>query len=224
MFGFSYVRAVGGAVALLSLVGCKTVIDADIFTADVLDFPDGVEGLTAPVVVGVDINDCDEKGPTMVDGLSASFDQVEFIGCVGENFNELASFRTQVSYVADGDLQGRALGIRVQRGAADEIEVWLIKDPIRMRAIWDQLPEDMTKYRKFDPEFFIEATLNNDLRESVSVTTDDVFADGAAIQGTQNFELPRRGQVRIQLSDVSNIAFKDVDHFAHIATFLVLTD
>ena len=77
----------------------------------------------------------------------------------------------------------------------------------------------MTQYQTYKLEPLLSAVLNNDLRETVSITTDDVYADGAPVQGTATRDLPRRDQIELVMSDVTNAAFGTVANASHIATF-----
>ena len=105
------------------------------------------------------------------------------------------------------------------RGEGKAYHVSYLTNPAGARAIWDALPEEMTQYQTYKLEPLLSAVLNNDLRETVSITTDDVYADGAPVQGTATRDLPRRDQIELVMSDVTNAAFGTVANASHIATF-----
>lgn len=211
--------------ALLALTACKTSVTSDLFTSDLVAATEG-ETVTAPIVIGLELpGDCAEEGPKMLSAIRRKMTDAEFIGCERVNYDTYARFRAQAEILLIGKndaaaLPNTAFAIGVAREGAT-FTIKYLRNPDATRAIWDALPEDMTKYKKYELNPVLSAVLNNDLRSTVRITTDDVFADGKPIQGTHSRDLPRRDQVEIAASNVTNSAFGSTDTHATIVVFTV---
>lgn len=205
------------------LAGCKTQISTDLFTSDLVAATKG-ESLTAPLVIGMEASSeqkCSETADSVLAAVQSQFASAEFIGCERADFTTFARFRVQAEIVAIAgevpDITAPfSIGVRVD---GPNFAVSYLTNPAGARAIWDALPEELTKYQTFSLEPLLSAVLNNDLRETVSITTDDVYADGVPIQGTATQDLLRRDQVELSMSDVTNSAFGTVANESHIVTF-----
>ncbi|MCW8843244.1 MAG: hypothetical protein OQK00_07510 [Rhodobacteraceae bacterium] len=209
------------SIAVITLLSaCKTHVSADLFTSDMVAATQG-EILTTPVIFGFEVgSDCEDTGPTMLGAMKTLSEGTEFIGCAKIDYTTVAQFRAPVPVISHGETLDTALALTAQLDEGRYIIRFAV-DHARVRDIWDALPEDMTKYKRFEFDPVLSATLNNDLRNATIVTTDDVFADGAPIQGTAQTSLPRRDQINLQLSDVTNSAIGSGDASAHIASFTV---
>ena len=110
-------------------------------------------------------------------------------------------------------------GLLEREKEGNQVDVTIMIDPDFPKSVWDDLPEEMIQYQTFKLDMTLTATLNNDLRSPVLITTDDVFADGAPVQGTATRELARRAQINIKLSDVSTTALSRGEPASHIVSF-----
>ena len=223
---FRMIAYAGSAVALaavLALTACKTMVATDLYTSDLISATEG-EHLTAPMVISIELSSeskCKEFASDIADTIRSEMETATHIGCRTESFNSFADFRVQseiVSYDGAAPLPGRPLAIGVTSVGHDFVVTYLI-NPEGIKAVWSGLPEELTRFETFDPDLHLSAVLTNDLRETVEVLTDDVFVDGVPVQGTARRILPRRDQVVIQMSNVTNRAFGATDNVAHIATF-----
>jgi len=208
--------------ACTALAACKTQIRTDLFTSDLIAATEG-ETVTAPLVIGIESiseNECKEDAPATLAALRTEFGEAEFIGCESVEFDDFARFRVQVEVLAladDASTTDDAFAIGVLADGKSYHVIYLT-NPAATRAIWDALPEDMTRFRAYNLEPLLSAVLNNDLRAPVSITKDDVFADGIPVQFARD-DLPRRGKVELQMSDVTNAAFGTTSNASHIVTF-----
>ena len=210
-------------VALIALPGCKTQISTDLFTSDLIAATEG-KTITAPLEIGMEAGSkdkCNDTAPAILQAIETKFAEAEFIGCQDAGWDTFARFRVQAEVIAFADeppTPNEAFAIGVRASDLSFSVVYLINRKAA-RAIWDALPEELTEYQTYKLEPVLFALLNNDLRTSVTVTTDDVFADGTPIQGTVNRDMPRRDQIELQMSNVTNAAFATSAHAAHIVTF-----
>ena len=209
--------------ALFTLTACKTFVETDVYTSDLISATEG-ERLTAPMVISIEVTSeskCKEFASEIADAIGTQMDAVAHIGCRTESFESFADFRVQseiVSYDGSAPLPDKPLAIGVTSVGKDFVVTYLI-NPDGVKAVWDALPEELTRFETFDPDLHLSAVLTNDLREPVEVITDDVFVDGAPVQSISKRLLPRRDQVAIEMSNVTNNAFGSTDNVSHIATF-----
>lgn len=209
-------------IATAFLGGCKADISADLFTSDLINAVNGA-ALTAPIIIGLEAGSeakCAETAPAMAKAMATQLGAVDFIGCEKARFDVLARFRVQANVVAmtSEAVTNAPFEIGVQHNGA-EYDIFYLTNPNAVRAIWDALPEDMTKYQTFKLEMRLAATLTNDLPDTVEITTDDVFVDGVPVQGTFTRDLPRRDQVELKTSNVTNAAFSTEGGASHIVRF-----
>lgn len=211
------------ALATVALTGCKTQIATDLFTSDLIAATEG-ETLTAPLVIGIDTSSesqCKENAPALTDAIKSQFPGADFIGCEKDAFDVFARFRVQAAIIPMTDVTptpDAPFAVGVKADASGFIVAYLT-NPQAVRAVWDALPEEMTQYKKFELDPALSAVLTNDLRGKVTITTDDVFADGVPVQGTVSRSMTRRDQVEITMSDVTNAAFGNVANISHIVSF-----
>ena len=218
-------RCLLALVCAFGLTACKTEIAVDLYASDLVGVTEG-SSFTAPVVLGLEMSssECEENGAGMVDAMSGQLNDVEFIGCARNNFDHFARYRAQVEILDIKDGQTRtddalALGVEAKENRYD---VFFVSNPDAAQQIWNNLPEDLTKYQTFNLKPRLAAVFNNDLRKDVTVVTDDVFADGVPVQGMAQHTLGRRDQVELRLSDVTNAAFADSPTLSHIVSFAVI--
>ena len=208
---------------LIALTGCKTQISAELFTSDLIAATEG-ETITAPLVIGMEASSedkCNETAPAVLQAIKTRYSKAEFIGCEDAGWDTFARFRVQAEVIAFADeppAPNEAFAIGVRASDLSFSIVYLVNRKAA-RAIWDALPEELTEYQTYKLEPVLFALLNNDLRTSVTVTMDDVFADGTPSQGTVSRDMPRRDQIELRMSDVTNAAFATTAHASHIVTF-----
>lgn len=216
-------RALIFTIGIAVLAGCKTQVSTDLFTSDLIAATEG-EAVTAPLVVGVEASSrqkCEETAQMVLTVVQSQMTTAEFIGCESVNFSTFARFRVQaaiIAYTEHPPLPAEAFSIGV-KGSGGTFEVSYLTNPEATRAIWEALPEELTRFQTYALEPELSAVFNNDLRNTVTITTDDVFADGTPVQGTASRELPRRDQVELGMSDVTNAAFGNTANASHIVTF-----
>lgn len=211
--------------ACASLAGCKVGVQTDIYTADIMDVLGGSEGLTTPMVLAFEVpgaDGCEKARAGLSTPLADAYKSAEFIGCEKEGFDTYAQFRVPVDLVhekendaPDSD-QPIYIGARpIEDDGVIHVAYWLNTKALeKFRA---GIPEELTRFQPSEPELHLSATLSNDLSDPLDLEVNDAFADGRAIQGTQTFELERRNEVRISLSNVTNAAMTQGDIAALIA-------
>ncbi|MDE0446335.1 MAG: hypothetical protein OXH96_06635 [Spirochaetaceae bacterium] len=221
----AHARSAVVIAAVLALASCKTMVATDLYTSDLISATEG-EQLTAPMVISIELpseSKCKEFASDIADAIRSEMETATHIGCRTEAFNNFADYRVQseiVTYDGSARLLGRPLAIGVTSVGDDFIVTYLI-NPEGIKAVWNGLPEELTRFETFDPDLYLSAVLTNDLREPVEVVTDDVFVDGVPVQGTARRLLLRRDQVVIQMSNVTNTAFGSTDNVAHVVTFRI---
>lgn len=213
-------RAFALTIAAFSLAGCKVDIEADIFSSDIVAAMDGEE-VTTPVTIGVELGSCEEKAPALTKAIQANFQSVEHLGCKRKDFDQLAYYRLQIPITAlkAGDTKPASpLGIVALKTEDGGYNVILSSMAEEVTKVWRSLPGDMTEYTKFNPDPALSVSFNNDLRNRITIVTEDVFMDGTPAPTTLSHELDRRGQVALRMSDVTN-AFFALEGLAHAVSF-----
>ena len=210
-------------ISTFLLSSCTTQISTDLFTSDLVAATEG-EAVSAPLVVSLEMasdSKCRELAPSLTDTLSNSMNGAEFIGCEKSNYDTFARYRVQANIVhlsegSPSPTDAFSIGV-VQNN--NEFSVFYLTNPDAVQAIWSALPEDLTRYQTFEFNGELSAVINNDLRNTVTIITDDVFADGTPIQGTAKHQLQRRDQLELKMSNVTNAAFGVTDNYSLIVTF-----
>ena len=208
--------------SLAALSGCKTYIASDLFVSDIIAATEG-EKMTAPLVISTEAgsdSSCKENAPQILRAVQIKYKDAEFIGCERIKYDTVARFRVQADIIdlTTSKTTGQAFAIGVARDGGT-YHVSYITNPSATRAIWNALPKDVKGYRDFEVSPQLSAVLNNDLRDDITITTDDVFADGTPVQGTQQKTIGRRDQVELTMSDVTNAAFGTTETVSHIVSF-----
>lgn len=213
------------AAAVVALTGCKIVAQTDIYTSDVLAVVENGETMTTPMVMSFEVAGADgcAKAESLILGpLETAFGGAEYIGCAKRDFDTFADFRLPVDLVfevtngaSDSD-QPIYIGGNIDEGG-DLIRIDYYVNQTAMDAFMASIPEELTRYQSGTPDFELSATISNDLRSDIKIEVNDVFADGQPIQKSKVFDLPRRGEVKIDLSNVSNAALGRTDWWVLIA-------
>lgn len=199
--------------ALAALSACKITADAELFTSDLVAAMNG-NAVAAPVQIGIEAptaDKCEEHADALTNAIRGQFADAQFLGCQSANFETLARFRVMAAIIAhDGTAPTppAPLAIGVAQDS-DAISVTMLQNAGGFRKIWNDLPQELTEYQTFDPQFRLSATLNNDLGDDAAAQTVEVFADGKPAPGKTFFTLARRDQITLKLSDVTNAAFSD---------------
>lgn len=217
-------RTMTAAFALLALAGCRVDIHADLYSSDIIAAVEGEE-LTTPVVFGIGLPRCDENAPPLTAALETVVPNIEYIGCERDDFDTLAKYRvpaaildaTDPSAMSDDMIGLFSIVVAKREGAYRIGSLWSSQ---AAQDVWNALPESLIEYKRFDPQPDLRATFNNDLRETIEIGTEDLFLDGKPIPDTTSHTLDRRGQVDLQLSDVSNESFRR-EGFARFVQFAI---
>lgn len=210
-------------LACLALGACKTRVNADLYTADLVAASQG-STLTAPVTLGFAMRswmECQQLGPSLITHVRRHAPEAQFLGCDMQNDASYARFRLRAEIIAFDTVlptPDAPIAIGVKADAVGYVVAFL-SNAEAAEAILAGLPDGIVPRDARPIAPVLTATLTNDLEGPVFITVDEVFADATPVTGIATKSLPRRGSIDLRLSDVSNAAFATTAVAAHIATF-----
>ncbi|MEO3479428.1 hypothetical protein AAFO90_17315 [Phaeobacter sp. CAU 1743] len=199
---------------LAAVSACNVETHAEIYTSDVYAVLETKEALETPLTLAFEAGSesgC-QKAETQLKGpLERAFGRADFIGCVNIGYDKYGKFRVPVDLVGQtgGEKATVAKPMHIAATSGDDgfVRVEFVFNREEMIALADSIPEELTRYLSEKPDIILSATIANDLRQDINVTVVDVFADGKPLKSMTDYNLPRRGEVNIALSDVGNASF-----------------
>lgn len=198
-----------------ALTGCKMWADADLFTSDLLSVLETGQPLTTPLELAFEIgskSECEKVNGGLLPALTDAYGDAESLGCEQRGFDSVALFRVPVEIVHEIENQkadsAQPIFIGVYSDVESVVTVAFFQSAEGVASFRGAIPEELTRFGGKDVEPLLSATIQNDLRGAAKLHLSDVYADGRAIpvQTTKAYDLARRSEVKIVLSDVSNDA------------------
>ncbi|WP_224825781.1 hypothetical protein [Cognatishimia sp. MH4019] len=205
-------------------------MEADLFTSDLLKVYETGEALTTPMVLAFEISSasqCEASIEGLTPALTAAYGQAESLGCDKRGFSDVANFRVPAEVVheianqsSDSD---QPIYIGVYSDDPGLIVVGIFQNGDGIRAFEAAIPEELTQFARNEIRPLLSASLQNDLPDAMKLRLSSVFANGSAIPvlASEDFDLERRGQVDIVLSDVSNASLSEGFSHALIGTIVM---
>lgn len=204
-------KRLGLALAFVIISGCKQQIDLTIFASDIVTVADSGAQVDANAIIGVNTlsaANCSARQGDVKRALSAGFRNVEFVGCTTRGVETFAEYRVRVPITAPDQLTESAAYIGTTRRNG-VIPVVLQIAPGAFAQMTAALPKDMQNPLDQKIEIVVTLTIQNDLPDAVIISVNSVFLDGAPYPQGHEVTLPRRGEIRIALSDVANAALSE---------------
>lgn len=195
----------------LALSGCKTGLDANIFTTDVLAVSDTGKPLDTTATISIDAtseDQCAKFKDAIGKALLEGFSKAEFLECRKIEMTTVADFRVTIPMTAPQAAFTSALNIWAGE-LNGKIGVVLKPDFPRIDKIKAALPQEVTAMMGAEIEPQISLTITNDGTDPAKITMQGAFIDGKPYQLPETFEVSRRDELRIVLSDVGNAAFNN---------------
>lgn len=210
--------------ALFCLAGCKTPIAAELYASDLIATAGGA-AMTASLVIGVEMptDRCATDAPRIADAAAGQGASLRFVDCRRIEFSTYARFSATVPVVTyDRPAPIPETAFAIGTVTTDRhLNAGLMVNHDILRAIFDDIPEDVRGFRAFDFQPVVTAILNNDTGTALEVVTLDAFVDGIARPGTTRREIAHRASVEIAASDVANTAFGGPQHTVFLAAVAV---
>ena len=199
-------------LAMTVLAGCKIEMETDLYSSDLRSVSGGETGLTTPANLALPISSVDkctedtQKIVKIMEGMIASFEPK---GCERKDINSFMMSVVQVPIVDSVDnwaSSDELFGIVAQNDTEDanRINVFLVMNLDRYDILSDRVKDEFYQSLDLD-DSTISVVLNNDEREDVTIMVDNAFVQGQP-ELRIAYAVSRRGQVKIDLSDVS-VAF-----------------
>lgn len=199
------------ALALISLAGCKTPIEATIYTGDVVSVAKTGTAIETNAIISLPAGSkeqCAERGPTLATALAAGFAKAEFIECRTAEFDTYADMRVTLPIVPAKTEPTTAL--QIEAGISDNrTGIIMRRNDAKIDAIKAALPDDVRLFADQAKQVQITVIIQNDGAEPARVGMQGAFIDGKPYQLEHMTEVARRASLKITLSDVGNAALMD---------------
>lgn len=198
------------SILLLGSACSSTRISGEIYLADIDELPDSGE-LTTRILIGLPISgedDCVEKRQqyNSVFRKSSGFKGMSFERCYKDGSDNLAQYSLDVP-IKIGDPKSIDLStsfdvIREDDSASGVRHLYLRSKPSALCNLDDLLSDEF--YRSLDlSETSPKILISNDLRETQTLILDHIFVNGQPVIEPTAFELERRDDLHLELSDVT---------------------
>ena len=198
------------SILLLGSACSSTRISGEIYLADIDELSEAGE-LTTKILIGLPISgedDCVEKRQqyNSVFRKSTGFKGMTFERCYKDGSDNLAQYSLDVPIrIGDpdtSDLRTSFDVIREDDTASGMRHLYLRSKPSALCNLDDLLSDEF--YQSLDlSQTSPKILISNDLRETQTLILDHIFVNGQPIIEPTEFELERRDDLHLQLSDVT---------------------
>ena len=206
-------------LATALLAGCKIEMETDLYSSDIRSVSDGETGLFTPATLALPISsvdDCAEDTQKIVKIMEGMITFFEPIGCERKDMDSFMMSNVQIPIVGGMEKWASSdelFGIIAQSDAneAGKINVLLVMNRDKYDILSNRVKDEF--YQSLDlSDSTISAVLNNDERGDIQYSVQYAFVQGQPVMFVTD-SLPRRGQVKINLSNVS-VALLEKNGFA----------
>lgn len=191
------------ALAALLLVGCRTEMAADVYTADILDD----ETLSTPAVMKMEISSCTgKKRAEYEQKVLALFDaasEAKLIGCSRQSGKSMLSVGFSAE-ITDGSSSADFILYRERL----ESESWIgyaIKPGFSssfLQRVDTMLKQNLQKLNSRNVR--VAMVINNDLKDDVLISARNVWVDGEPMESFLDVPIKRRGRLILTLPDITS--------------------
>ena len=199
-------------LALAPMIGCKMNLTTNLYTTDLRDAIAGTPGLTALAEIEIEVPsaaNCAEYTPKFARVLDGILNEYTMRGCKNVAFNSFLLIETQLPfYTGPEQVQDTLFGVLLVRPEdSDHIGVSLVMDVQRYKILGAQVKEEFRETVDLASSQ-VKLVLHNDERKPIRFATRDTFVNKSPVHSKKEFEVSRRYNSTIQLSDVatSNLA------------------
>jgi hypothetical protein len=195
-----------------ALSACKVGISPTLYLSDIREVIESGSSVPVTAIVAFEspgADKCEEVASELLPALAKHYGRAEYKGCERRDFDTFVLIEIETEMVreiensqSDSD---RPIYIGVfDTGNGHEISIYPNSDA--MKALMSDLSrraQDNFKRAKYQ----LEARIINDGRGEQAIVVSGAFVDNNPVPHSKEFALPRRGEVMIRFSDVSNAAF-----------------
>ena len=199
-------RLTAAAAALVAVAGCKMNLATDLYSTDLLDAMAGATDLTAPATMAFQVpgkDDCDKHAADISAIMAGVVTDFEPKGCESIEMESFLLADTQIPLLSETAwMESDALFgiVVVEEGAA--IGAALVMN-LQKYGILTQRMKDKFHQTINLAESKVTLTLNNDLRDPISFSVEGAFVNGEPALRKTTYELQRRHNAEIVLSNVA---------------------
>ena len=194
------------ALALVVVSGCKMHLTTDLYTSDLLDAASGTVDLTTPARMAFQVpgtDECDEHTTAIAEIMAGVVEDFSPKGCESIEMESFLLADTQVpllsvsAWTEPDALFGIVL---IEEGGTLGVDLVMNREKygILISRMKDKFHQTVNL-----AESKVVIVLNNDLRDSISFSVEGVFVNGEPVLRKTTYELRRRHNAEIVLSNVA---------------------
>lgn len=191
-------------ISFAILAGCKLDASAPIYVGDLMEVSQSGKNIEASIDLNVPIpsvDKCDEYSAKIKKVIAGFFQKFEMQGCEKQGMDNFSKVKVNSEITSTTSEAGIYFLINKQQ---DQVGITLAQKAGFMASLMDAIKKEAMS--TVDLSFSIR--LNNDTRDKIKLVSQNVFVNQKAYAKKQEFELARRDEANIKLSDVAVAAFE----------------
>ena len=195
-------------LAVITLTGCDMNLTANLYTVDLQEAMSGSSELEALAQVEIEVpsaDSCDEYTTKFTGILHGILDEISPRGCKTKGVESFLFLETRLPVSADPNQpQDTLFSILLTKPEnSAHTRVSLRVDTGKFKTLKGRVKDELYGTLSLS-DSVVAIVLHNDHRATIKFSTNDKFVDGKPVHGETEFELPRRHNATIQLSNVAS--------------------
>ena len=196
------------ALAVVMVTGCDMNLTANLYTVDLQEAMSGSSEVEALAQVEIEIpsaDSCDEYTTKFTGILHGILDEISPRGCKRKGVESFLLLETRLPVYADpSQSQDTLFGVLLTKpDNSIHTRVSLQVDTSKFKTLKGRVKDEFHSTLSLS-DSVVAIVLHNDHRNVIKFTTSDKFVDGKPVHGNTEFELARRHNATIQLSNVAS--------------------
>ena len=199
-------RLTAAALAIVVVSGCKMNLTADLYSSDLFDAVAGTADLTTSATMAFQIpstDDCDEHTAAIAEIMAGVVADFSPKGCESVEMESFLLADTQIPLLAESVwAEADALFAIVLVEEDGAVGAALVMNRQKYGILTSRMKNKFHQTVNL-AESKVTIVLNNDLRDSILFAVEGVFVDGEPALPKTDYELQRRHNAQIVLSNVA---------------------
>lgn len=204
------------ALAVVIVTGCDMNLTANLYTVDLQEAMSGATEVEALAQVEIEIpsaDSCDEYTTKFTGILHGILDEISPRGCKKKGVESFLFLETRLPVYADPNQSQDTLFSVLLTNTENpaHTRVSLRVDTSKFKTLQGRVKDELHGTISLS-DSVVAIVLHNDHRTTIKFSTSDKFVDGKPVHGNTEFELARRHNATIQLSNVASSYLETVGH------------
>jgi len=211
-------------LAVFFLNSCKVNLDGDVYIGDIIDVAETGEKLFNPMDISFEmssVDSCEEDKTKLSLILEKYFSNFNAKECYSEDFNAFLKTGIDIPVILDAEKDGEIdfsskdlVSLTIVSAKIDaglRYDVYLTLNRMMFDALNNEIYDEFYQKIELD-EAKIELSINNDGRETESISFASAFVNGDPAVFYSTYDIERRQKIDYVGSDVTRASF---DKFGH---------